>query len=275
MSNNLPGPRSPSTDWPALVVSMLFPLLAAAGFVFLALQPQWDDSLDWVIGLFILAPLEFVRVLVISILRDSYKDYRNPAYAVRWFLVSIAILATICLGFALYSIGIREVFTALADWQTWRIILPLAGLIVADGFIGLYFFHGNAQMQAARLDALAQDAEDWLIIGGLRLPIAIGLSYGLLLLLRSLEFAIPAWVPNPSSESFRQISQLCGALYFFGKAILVAQVHTAHFNRSGRRLLSAGWIQFIVGSDAETRAKAAKDELRAVEERRRVLAEGQ
>ena len=267
MSNPLSTPHPPSTDWPALVISMLFPLLAAAGFVFLALQPQWDDAGDWVIGLFILAPLEFVRLIVLWILRDTYKDYRNPSHAVHWFLVAIAILAAICFGFALYSIGIREVFTALSDWQTWRIILTLAGLIIADGVIGLYFFRGNAKVQAARLDALSADALDWLVLGGIYLPIAGGISYGLLLLLRSLDFAIPDWVPNPSGESFRQLSQLCAAAYFLGKAILVAQIQTAQFDRTGRRLLSAGWIQFILSRDAEARAKDAKDERRAVQER--------
>ena len=273
MSSPLPNACSPPTDWPALVVSTLFPLLAAVGFVFLALQPQWDDSFDWIVGMAILAPLEIVRVLVLTILRDTYRDYRNPLYAVRWFLVSIGILAAICLAFALYGIGVSEVIAALGHWQTWRIILPLAGLIIADGVIGIYFFRGNARAQAARLDALAQDAEDWLTLGGLRLPIAIGLGYGFLLFLRSRDYAIPGWVPSPSFEAFRVLCQLCAALYFFGKAILVAQVNTAHFARTGKRLLSAPWIQFIVGSDAEAGAKAAKDEHRAVEERRRVLDE--
>ena len=269
--SNTSSDRFPRTDWPALLVSTLFPLLAGAGFVVLALQPQWEDSFDWIVGMAILAPLEIVRVLILTILRDTYKDYRNPLYAVRWFLVSIGILAAMCLGFALYGIGVREVITALGDWQTWRIILPIAGLIIADGVIGIYFFRGDARLQAARLDALAQDAEDWLTLGGLRLPIAVGISYGLLLFLRSRDYAIPSWVPNPSFEAFRVLCQLCAAVYFFGKAVLVAQVQTAQFNRTGQRLLSAGWIQFVIGNKAEARAKAATDERRAVEERRRAL----
>jgi hypothetical protein len=255
------------TDWQGLILTLLVPAVIVAGLVDLALQPQWTDSDDWIVGLFVLIPFEFVRVIVMWILRDAYKDYRTPWQAVKFFLLSVAILAVLCLIFALFEIGFRDVFVALADPQTWRYILPPAGIILADGIISLYFFRGDARSQAARLGAVADDAEDWLLFAVSRLPFVVAAAYALLIYLRSRGVAVPAWIPDPSLEAFREICLLWAALYFSGKGMLLAHVHTAHFNRTGRRLLSAGWIQVIVGRGSEEREKKAKAEHRAVAER--------
>ena len=255
------------TNWQGLLLALLVPAVVAAGLVHLALQPQWTDSDDWVVGLFVLVPFEFVRVIVFWILRDAFKDYQSPWHAVKFFLVSVAILAVLCLVFALFEIGFREVFVALADAQTWRYILPPAGIIVVDGIISLYFFRGDGRSQAARLDAIADDAQDWLLLAITRLPFVAAGVYALLIYLRSRGVAVPEWIRDPSLEAFREVSLLCAAAYFFGKGILLAHVHTAHFNRTGRRLLGAGWIQFVLGQDREKREEAAKKERRAVAER--------
>lgn len=255
------------TDWQGLILTLLVPAVIVAGLVNLALQPQWADSDDWIIGLFVLIPFEFVRVIVFWILRDAFKDYQSPWHAVKFFLVSVAILSVLCLVFALFEIGFREVFVALADAQTWRYILPPAGIILADGVIGLYFFRGDGRSQAARLDAIGDDAEDWLLLAITRLPFVAAAVYALLIYLRTREVAVPAWIPDPSVDAFREICLLCAAVYFAGKGILMAHVHTAHFNRTGRRLLGAGWIQFFIGQDRAKREAAAKNERRAVAER--------
>jgi hypothetical protein len=255
------------TDWQAVIVTLLVPAVIGAGLVHLALEPQWSDSDDWIIGLFVLIPFEFVRVIVFWILRDAFKDYQSPWHAVKFFLLSVAILGVLCLVFALFEIGFREVFGALADPQTWRYILPPAGIIVADGIISLYFFRGDGRRQAARLDAIADDAQDWLLVAIARLPFVAGAVYALSIYLRSRGVAVPEWIRDPSLEAFREICLLCAAVYFFGKGILLAHVHTAHFIRTGRRLLGAGWIQFVIGQDSEKREEAATKERRSIAER--------
>jgi hypothetical protein len=208
-----------------------------------------------------------VRVIVFRILREAIKDYQSPWQAVRFFILSVAILAVLCLIFALFEIGFREVFVALAEAQTWRYILPPAAIIIVDGVIGLYFFRGDRRSQVARLEAIADDAEDWLLFAVTRLPFAVAAAYALLIYLRLRGVAMPDWIPDPSLEALREIGLLWAAVYFSGKGILVAHVHTAHFNGTGRRLLSAGWIQVLVGRNSEEREKNAKLELRAVAER--------
>src|SRR5512141_2146143 len=111
------------TNWQALILTLLVPAVLVAGLIHLALQPQWTDSDDWIIGFFVLIPLEFVRVIVFWILRDAYKDYRTPWQAVKFFLMSVAILAGICLCFAFGELGFRDVFVALVEPRTWRYIL--------------------------------------------------------------------------------------------------------------------------------------------------------
>lgn len=255
------------TNWQGLMLALLVPAVVAAGLVHLALQPQWTDSDDWIIGLFVLVPFEFVRVIVFWILRDAYKDYRSPWQAVKFFLLSVAILAGICLCFALGELGFHDVFVALLEPQTWRYILPPAGIIIVDGIISLYFFRGDGRSQAARLGAIADDAEDWLLFAVLRMPFVVAAAYALLIYLRTRGVAVPVWIPDPSLEAFRQICLLCAAVYFSGKGVLLAHVHTAHFNRTGRRLLSAGWIQLIVGRNSKEREDKAKAERQAVAER--------
>jgi hypothetical protein len=255
------------TDWQGLILALLVPAVIVAGLVDLALQPQWTDSDDWLTGLFVLIPFEFVRVIVFRILREAIKDYPSPLRAVRFFLLSVAILAVLCLIFALFEIGFREVFVALSKAQTWRYILPPAAIIMVDGMIGLYFFRGDRRSQVARLEAIADDAEDWLLFAVTRLPFAVAIVYALVIYLRSRGVAVPEWIPDPSLEAFREICLLWAAVYFTGKGILLAHVHTARFNGTGKRLLSAGWVQVLVGRNSEEREKKAKLEHRAVAER--------
>ena len=255
------------TNWQALCLTLLMPAIIVASLVWLALQPQWEESPDWVIGLFVLIPFEAVRVIVLSILRDAYNDFRTPWHAVKTFLLSMAILAVLCFAFALYFAGINDTFVALAQAQTWRVILPPTLLILADGIIGLYFFRGDPGCQAARLDAVGNDAEDWLALAIMRLPfVATGL-YALAIWLRSRGVAVPEWVRDPSLEAAREVCLLCAATYFAGKGVLMAHAWTARFNRTGERLLGARWIQFVLGKDGEERDKAAKEERRAAAKR--------
>ena len=261
------------TNWQAVSLTLLMPGVAAAGLAALALQPQWDVYDDrWVDGLFVLIPFEFVRGIVFRILRDAYRDYRSPRQAVKFFLASVAILALFCLVFAVFEAGFTAVFAALFDATAWKLIIPPAAIIVLDGVINLYFFRGDARREAARLDAAADDAEDWLGIAVYPTPLLVAAAYALLVYLRSRGWHVPEWIPPPSVDAAREICLLYAAAYFIGKGIVIAHVHTARFNRSGERLFGADWIQRMLRNRrAEDRARDARGERRAAEARRRAL----
>ncbi len=88
-------PSMAGTDWSAIFTSTLIPLTVAAGFVYFALDPS--QAADWARGLLALIPLEYFRAFVFYILSDTYREYRSPMQAVRFFLVSLAILIVIAL----------------------------------------------------------------------------------------------------------------------------------------------------------------------------------
>ncbi len=262
------------TDWQALILTPVIPAVIVSSLVWLAVQPQWDDSPDWVAGLFVLIPFEAVRVIVFGILRDAFADFRTPWQAVKFFLLSLAILAVLCFAFALYALGIGDTIAALARPGTWRVIAPPTLLILADGIIGLYFFRGDARCQAARLDAISSDAEDWLALAVMRLPFVAAALYALAIWLRSRGVGVPGWVRDPSLDAAREVCLLCAAAYFAGKGVLMAHAYTGRFNRTGRRLFDAGWIRFVLGTSGEERQKADRDERRAVAKRLSALRGG-
>jgi hypothetical protein len=82
--------------------------------------------------------------------------------------------------------------------------------------------------------------------------------YGLLAWMKSAGYGIAAWVPDPSLDLLRSAGLLYAAWYFLGKAALTANVYTAHFAHSGKRLLAAAWIQRTIGNSKKTGAKQAQ-----------------
>jgi len=198
------GPLVRTTNWQAAALSAAVPLLIAAGMVYAALQPFWDDdSGDWAIGLFVLIPLEFVRALVASILGDTFKNYRSAAYAVNYFLLSLGILAAMLLGFAAYMLGMHDFIQTMASARTWQLVLPVAAIIVADGLIALYFFRGDPGCQAARIEAAADDYGQLLGLAVWPTPLVIAAIYGILLYFKQEGRAFAAWLPELSVERLR------------------------------------------------------------------------
>jgi hypothetical protein len=258
------------TDWQALVLTLLVPGLVVAGLVCLALEPQWEDSIRWLDGLVVLILFEGVRVIVLRIMRDTLREYRGPWQAAKFFLLSILILAAICLVMAGFALRL-QLFSVLADLHTWQLILPPLALIVADGVINVAFFRGDAQRAAAQLEAAADDAEDWLAIAVFPTPLLVGFGYGMLIFLRTRGILNVPWLPSPSLDTLREISLLYAAAYFCGKAVVLANIHTAHFMRSGKRLLGGRWIQLIVTRNFEHSERNVKGELRLAERRLAVL----
>ena len=230
------------TDWQAIFTWTLIPLTVAAGFVYTGLVTP-DDIDVWAKGLLALIPLEFFRAIVVSIQSETYRDYKSPMQAVRSFLLSFAILIVISL--------VLSVFILKGDWWDWistpdvyRAIAFALALIAIDGVINLYFFRGDAKRLSARLQAVADDARDWVQIGGFQLPVVLLLVYGGLLIAHETGHA--AWVPYPSSPAARSAALLYAGFYFFGKAMLLAHAQMAEFNRTGERLFGAEWIQFLI-----------------------------
>jgi len=256
------------TDWPAIATWTLIPLLVAAGFAWFALTPD-RDSYDWAGGLLALIPLEYFRAFVLSILSETYREYRTPMQAVRVFLTSLAILTVIAAGMSLYILK--------GDWWAWmsqpavyRAIAFALALIAVDGVIGVYFFRGDAHRLAVRLQAVADDARDWLQLAGVQLPIVLALGYGMMLLIRDSTGTL-RWLPDLSAERLRTAGMLYAAFYFFGKAMLLAHANTAAFNRTGERLFGAEWVQFLVWEKNKDRDLAARNERAAAGKRLAVL----
>jgi hypothetical protein len=242
-----------------MAVSMLMPVAIAAGFVHAALTSQWIESETWVYGLVLLVPFEFVRTLVYSILGDTFRTYEGPMQAVRSFLLSMLILLVMGLIFGVYVMGFGDFFAALTDPAILRIISVPAAIVVADGIIALYFFRGNPRLQAVRIQAAADDLVDWLQLALFPTPFVIALMWAGLYWLRSRVSIDGTPVPDVDEEALRSAALLYAAYYFAGKAILVAHVHSAGFNGSGRRLLGARWIQWLTTKPENRKGNALKE----------------
>jgi hypothetical protein len=236
------------------------------------LQPLWDDdSGEWALGLLALIPLEFVRALVASILGDSFKNYRSPVHAVNYFLLSLAILAAMLLGFTAYMFGVHDFIETMASAHTWALVLPVAAVIIADGLIALYFFRGDPGCQAARLEAAADDFGDLLGLALYPTPLVLAAIYGIAYFFKQNGHAFAAGLPDFSVERLRSAALFYAAGYFVAKAAIAAYVNTAAFNRNGCRLLGGGWIGFVQGRKEEDRIKDRQKEQQRATQRRRAL----
>ena len=266
------GPLVRSSNWQAAALSAAIPLLVAAGLVYAALQPLWDDdSGDWALGLLVLIPLEFIRALVASILGDSFKNYRSPGYAVNYFLLSLGILAAMLLAFTAYMLGVRGFIDTMASARTWAFVLPVAAVIVADGMIALYFFRGDPGCQAARIEAAADDFGNLLGLAVYPTPLVLAAIYGILYYFKQDGRAFASWLPDFSVERLRSAALFYAACYFVAKAAIAAYVNTATFNASGCRVFGGGWLGFIQGRKEEDRVKDLQKERERATQRRRAL----
>lgn len=261
--------RTQGTDWPSIGLWTFVPLTIAVGFVYIALTPQWESD-EWIGGLLALIPLEYFRAFVVSILSDTYATYKTPRQAVGFFLMSLVILIVIAVVIAVYVVGFHDLLEWVRKPEVYRAIAFALAVIAVDGIVSVYFFRGDAHRLAVRLQAVADDARDWLQLAAFQLPIVLALSYGVLLLFKQTRASL-AWVPDPGSDVVRSACLLYAAFYFVGKAILLAHANTAAFNLSGRRLLGATWIQFFVWEKNRDREKNAREERAAESKRLRVL----
>ncbi len=264
-----PNGRTQGTDWSSIGLWAFVPLTVAAGFLYVAVTPQWETD-GWIGGLLALIPLEYFRAFVVSILSDTYATYKTPRQAVGFFLISLLILIAIAAVIAMYVVGFHDFLEWMREPDVYRAVAFALAVIAFDGVVSVYFFRGDAHRLAVRLQAVADDTRDWLQLAAFQLPIVLALSYGVLLLFKETRASL-AWVPDPGSNAVRSACLLYAAFYFVGKAMLLAHANTAAFNRTGRRLLGAKWVQFFVWEKNRDREKNAGEERAAESKRLRVL----
>ena len=234
------------TNWQGVILSALVPMLVVIGFAYRALVSEGlPDQEGWVVGMFLLIPLEFIRALIISVLADAYKTGRNPLEVVQTFLISVAILLVLCIGYVIFKGGISDGLSLLASPYLYKLIgFPIL-ITVVDGIFGVLSFSGDPKLQAARLQALAEDSIDWLSVALFRLPFLILPAYGLLAWAGSAGSRFAAWVPMPGVDLAFRAALFYLAFYFLGKTFLAAYVQTARFALTRKRLLDVPWMQRV------------------------------
>jgi len=189
-------------------------------------------------------------------LGDAYKKFHDPMQAVRKFLVSIGSLVLIGIVWAMFNIGFGAPFALLANSRAQHLLGIPALVLTAECAVTLYFFRGDARCEAARIQAAADDAFDWVFLATFYLPPLLFVAF-MSGMVKWHEAALEAWFNSPEPDVTILLPPLLlyGAAYFCVKAIVQAHVHTARFERTGKRLLGAGWIQGLLLRSAEERTK--------------------
>jgi hypothetical protein len=239
----------PRTEWPALLISITMPLVAATGFVRLASNSGWgwEVSDAWLYGLLALAPLEFIRVVALLTLATVYENSSGPREAVRLFLCLTVILAVAGLLWVVGEFGFDQTFTILASPLFYKVIALPVFLLIVDSMMGLATFKGDPERQAARLQAVAADSFEWLACAFVRIPVAATIV-GLL----AIAFTNTPpdqdnlWIAFVHSDAAPAAGFYYLALYFLIKAAIIGHAYTAQFEGSGKRMLECcgalGWL---------------------------------
>lgn len=249
-----------TANWQAMALAAATSLAIAASFVYAALTVRGTPSDDWMWGLAALVPLEFVRAIVLQTLGDAFKDFHSPKHAVRKFLASIGSLVLIGIVWSMFNIGVGAPFALLANARAQQLLGIPALVLVAECAVALYFFRGDARSEAARTQAVADDAYDWVFLATFYLPPLLIVAF-ICAMLKWRAAELEAWFNSSEPDLTVLLPPLLfyGAVYFCGKAAVQAYVHTVQFCRTGKRLLGAGWIQSLLLRSREDRAKEASN----------------
>lgn len=245
--------QAEGTNWVGVILSALMPLAIAAGFVVLAQQPDWEPSEIWIYGMLALAPLDFVRALILSLLGDAYKKNSSPQAAIKDFLTSVAIMGVLFLVLAICNAGPFATFATLADPLFYKIAALPVLVMLLDCVFGILTFRGDRMRQAERLLAVSEDLAEWMMFSAFRMPFLLLVLIGLLALGKQDGWGWVQSLPDVDGRFMRQSGLFYLAWYFFIKALCAAYVHTARFEQSGLGLLQARWVQWIfsIGSKQE------------------------
>jgi hypothetical protein len=217
------------TDWLGLALSLLVPGVIVAGCVSAALQrSSWDDTPGWAWGLFLLVPLEGLRAWVMQLTINAYREYRGRWHAIVSFLSAIAIgVFSILVIMILPGLKFHDMAELFSNpWFLQVALVPL-GIVIAEAVLALLFFRGDARVQAVRLEAIADIAYWWFMVALIYPGLYVVPVCALLLAVGSPKFV------DPIFGHLRVIFCLYVALYFAGKAMLLAYLHTARFLSTG------------------------------------------
>lgn len=249
------------TDWTALLVS-------------LAIQvPVVVWAIDqWGLGLIALGPFELARLLVLHSVSKAYREYGDPWHAVKSFVTGAGILLGVFVLVLLVpwiaAFGLHGFITLLSDASIWKVTVVPLGIVVAENSVSLFFFRGDVRVQAAMFDAMSSDALTWFGLVVLLIPAAILALLGVALWLGS---GPGMYVPKEVFYLLAGVAMLYPAAYFAGKAIILAQVYTAHFALTGRRVLDAPWALFLTSSKGQRYKETVRLERHAVAWRRAAM----
>lgn len=238
------------TQWPALLMSVCMPIVAAIGFIRLASLSQgwgWETSETWLYGLMALIPLEFIRVVVLVILAVAYEDSSGPREAIWLFLCLTVICTTAGLIWAVANFGPHDVFALLAMPLFYKTLAVPVLILLIESAAGIAAFQGDPKVQAARLAAIGADSYEWLACAAFRIPIiaaAVGLL-GIALFDTSVDRS-SHWAAFVQSGMARAIGFYYLAGYFLVKTAIVGHAFSAQFARTGKRFLedrgALGWL---------------------------------
>jgi len=233
----------PRTEWPALLMSISLPIVVAMGFIRLASASSWgwEASETWLYGLIALVPLEFIRIVVLVILAQVYKDSSGPREAIGLFLGITAIFAVIGLVWAVVELGPQDVFALLTTPVFYKVLALPVLILLIDCVVGIATFHGNPKVQAARLDAIGTDSYEWLTCAAFRIPMTVALASLLAVIFFRIDHS-DEWAAFVHSDAPRAIGLSYLAAYFLVKAAIVGHAYTARFAGTGKRLLQCGRI---------------------------------
>lgn len=232
-----------ANDWQAIILSSMVPVAIATTFLYIACLPDWTPSQVWIVGMAALVPLELLRTFVQSMLGDSYKTSNGPVQALKSFLFSVGILLSMFIVWMLVQGG----FSGTIELLTHPIFIQALGIpiiiIVVDGALGILAFRGDPKFQASKLEAISSDTIDVLGLFVARFPLVILPVYGLLAWGKNAGLGLLFWVPDATLDLLRSAGLVYAAAYFVCKAVIVANVFTARFAQTGKRLLDIRWIQ--------------------------------
>lgn len=253
------------TDWAALLWSIAIQIPVVV----------WATG-HWGLGMLALGPFELIRLLLLRSVSGAYREYGDPWRAVKSFAKRAAILLGAFVGILLVpgisTFGLGKFIAVLADSSTWVFVLIPVGVLIAENALSLFFFRGDVSVQAARFDAMAADATSWFGIVALILPALLVVSFGVgLYLTDGPGRHVPDWVGN----IFAVVVIIYPAAYFAGKAIVLAQVYSARFALTGRRVLDAPWALLLTSTRGQRYAKTVRMENYAIQWRRAAMLGGE
>ena len=246
------------TDWTALLVSIAFQIPVVV----------WAIG-HWGAAMIALGPFEFMRLLLLRSVAAAYREYGDPWRAVKTFVKRAGTVLGLFIGLLLFygitTFGLHKVVEVLTERSVWVSVLIPVGAMCGENALSLFFFRGDVRVQAARFDAMAEDATCWFVLVTLVIPGLIVAAFGLgIYVTKGTHLYMPEWV----EAVLTVVAISYPAAYFAGKAIVLAQVYTARFALTGHRVLEGYGLLFVTSTKGQRYSQTERIENYAAEWRR-------